>query len=147
MKKIILSLVCATALAGCTYITENHRMAHGYAPTPLDINYIKQQPTITKTSLIQAIGKPFATLAYNDNNWYYIAYKTTQYGFGKRKYTNLRIVEIIFDGEAVKDIKEYDDKTIHQIAYNKKATQIEYKDLSIIDQFIGNIGKFQVPTQ
>ena len=129
-------------VAGCTSITEVNRFSHGYAPTATEVANIKSSGA-NKDTIAQKFGKPFVIGTYNPDYWYYIAYSTKQYGFSKREFTKFTIVEMNFRNGVLVKTNRYDKSNLKKIAFSDDKTKTSGKELGILEQMLGNIGKFR----
>jgi len=142
LKTTIMTITLAIILSACTSITESVIESHGYSPNKYDINRIKINLT-TKQEIIKEYGEPFIKGIYDNNYWYYISYQTEQYGFGKRKYKKINIAEIKFKENIISFVKLYDKSNLNKIKFSNDITNTSGKEFGIIEQIIGNIGRFR----
>ena len=140
LKTLIMTITLAIILSACTSITEPVIEAHGYSPNKYNIDKIKVNLT-TNQEIIEEYGEPFIKGIYDDY-WYYISYQTEQYGFGKRKYKKINIVEIKFNQNVVSFVKLYNKSNLNKIKFSDEITNNSGKKLEVIEQIIGNIGRF-----
>ncbi len=142
IKKFTILAIAAFTLSGCIFssITENNIEAHGYVPNIDQIQSMRtEQPT--KQQVQSVLGKPFVVDIYDNNYWYYLFYRTKQYGFSAKKIMDFKLVEISFNEEQVQSVTEYNQSILQDIDYNTSQSETGGKTLGIIEQVVGNIGK------
>ena len=140
--KNISTLVFLITLAGCTKISDPVITSHGYAPNKEDIKEIKAK-SYTKQQVQEQFGVPFMVGVNNNNYWYYLSYQTTRYGFGKKQYKSFNLVELKFENNAVSFVKKYNEENLKQITFKSDKTSTSGKEFGVLEQIIGNIGKFR----
>ncbi len=89
------------------------------------------------------LGSPSTVSTFQDSKWYYIGQKTTQFAFFEPEVLERKVLVISFDDSGyVTETKTYgleDGKVIDLV---ERETPTEGKELSIIQQLIGNLGRF-----
>ncbi len=114
----------------------------GNQPLPEHLSEIKPG-RVTKSDVVALIGTPATTSAFSDDRWYYISSKVETWAFFKPEELDRQIVVIDFDKSgtviAVKKLGLEDGKEIEMVS---RETPTAGKDLSLLEQLIGNVGKF-----
>jgi outer membrane protein assembly factor BamE (lipoprotein component of BamABCDE complex) len=132
------AIVAAMMLAGCS-ISEDQR---GKLPDPDRLAEIKPGST-TKEQVVKILGSPSSASTFDDNVWYYISRKTKQVAFFSPTVLDQQVYIVDFDDKGVvKDLGHKtlaDGENIHPAA---GATPAPGRELSFLEQLIGNIGKF-----
>lgn len=96
-----------------------------------------------KQRVYELIGSPSTLSSFNDRTWYYISKKTETVAFFEPEIVEQQILAIRFDDkEIVQDLKIYNEKDGQQIAYVDRETPTEGNDFTILQQLLGNIGRF-----
>ena len=147
LKKFIFIAIVATTVSGCLRsITETNVESHGYVPNIDQIRSMRvEQPS--KQQIQAVLGKPFVVGVYDQDYWYYISFRTEQYGFSKKEIKDFKIVEIFFEKDSVSQVTEFDQSTLQDIAYSTAQTETGGKTLGIFEQIVGNIGKVRSRTK
>jgi len=131
--------LAATLLAGaCTPSVD----LRGNLPTPENLAQIKAGKT-TRDEVQTLLGSPSATATYGEESWQYISARTETTAFFKPELKDRKVVSISFDKSGVvKDVvlRGMDDGITVQTV--DRETPTAGKELSILEQLVGNIGKF-----
>jgi outer membrane protein assembly factor BamE (lipoprotein component of BamABCDE complex) len=127
----------AVASAGCTA----SRDFHGYAPDqalPIDV-----KPSVdTRSTVLARLGSPSTTSIFDDKLWVYMSSTREILAFYYPKTVQREIVAIQFgDDDVVSDVLVYDVTAGRTIAYNSRITPTRGRELSIIEQLFGSIGR------
>ncbi len=134
-------LLVALSISACTSIAEETIASHGYVPTEKDIAYIKRNRP-SKQQISIRYTKPFTVSTFDKNQWYYMAYRTSQYAFFKKEYIDFKIVKLTFKNNRVAKVDIFDKQALHKIQINPDKTKTSGKELGVIEQMLGNVGKF-----
>lgn len=129
--------IFAAVAAGCTAT----RDFHGYVPDqalPVDV-----KPTVdTRTTVLARLGSPSTTSIFNDDLWVYMASTREMLAFYYPKVVQREIVAIQFDeDDVVSDVLVYDVTAGKTIAYNSRVTPTRGRELGILEQLFGTIGR------
>ena len=139
---IITAAVLAGALAaGCAPIRETNgyqAVEHKPADTKVGVD--------TKSTVLDALGSPSAVSTFDPNVWFYMSQRTNQMSFHALRVTRRNVIQITFDkdSEKVTDVKAYTLKDGKVIAYNTRETPTRGRELSVIEQLLGNVGRGSV---
>jgi outer membrane protein assembly factor BamE (lipoprotein component of BamABCDE complex) len=130
--------VALTALTGCSNMVDQR----GNLLDPERLQQVR--PGITTREGVQTLlGTPSSTGTFDSNTWYYISRRTEQFAFFQPKVTDSQVVAIDFDDQGiVRDVHRHgldDARTIQPVA---RATPAPGREMSFIEQLIGNVGKF-----
>jgi outer membrane protein assembly factor BamE (lipoprotein component of BamABCDE complex) len=131
-------IVMALALAGCA-ISEDQR---GNLPDPDKLAEIKPGAT-TKEQVVKIIGTPSSASTFDDDTWYYISRKTKQVAFFSPTVLDQQVFIVDFDDKGV--VRDLGHKTLadgETISPAPGATPSPGRELSFMEQLIGNIGRF-----
>lgn len=141
LRPAFLALSIAVGASACTPMVENR----GNLPHPEQLAQVK--PGKSNRDDVQALlGSPSSTLNYGDETWHYISAKSEQVAFFSPKFTERTVISVSFDrGGLVKRmlIKGLaDGKDIEVV---ERETPTAGKDLGILEQLLGNVGRFSKP--
>jgi outer membrane protein assembly factor BamE (lipoprotein component of BamABCDE complex) len=129
----------AAALAGCAPSVEQR----GNLPTQEKISEI-HAGTTTKDEVAKLLGTPSSVSVFNnDKSWYYISRRTSQTAFFDPDVLDQQVYIVNFDDQGV--VKAVDHKVLqdgHEITPVARATPAPGRELSFLEQLIGNLGKF-----
>lgn len=133
-----LALVAALALGACTPTVD----LRGNLPAPENLAEIKPGKT-TRDEVQQLLGTPSTTSTFGDESWQYISARTETKAFFKPEVKDRKVVSITFDRSGVvKDVIERGLEDGVAINSVERETPTAGKELSILEQLVGNIGKF-----
>ncbi|MBS0519203.1 MAG: outer membrane protein assembly factor BamE [Proteobacteria bacterium] len=130
-------------LAGCA----SNEQLRGFAPTPGSVEKLEVN-TQGRDDVVRLIGSPSAVATFNPNIWYYISEK--QEGFGPMKpwIADQEVIQLTFnDGGRLQNIKKYDKADGRDITMVSRITPTAGKGLTVLEQIMGNVGRFSTPKQ
>jgi outer membrane protein assembly factor BamE (lipoprotein component of BamABCDE complex) len=133
-----LAAAALLALAGCTNPVDQR----GNLPDPDKLAQIKPGVT-TKAAVTQLLGSPSSIAAFDDNTWYYISQRTRPVVFTNPKLLDQEVVAIDFDNNGiVLDLTRKTMADAEAITPNPNATPAPGREFSVIEQLLGNLGRF-----
>ena len=93
------------------------------------------------------LGSPSAVSTFQDSRWYYIGQKTKQFAFMKPDILERRVLVVSFDDNGlVNDTQSFtleDGRVIDPVS---RITPTEGRELTLLQQLFGNIGRFPAET-
>ncbi len=132
------ALVAALLAAGCSPRVD----IRGNLPDAEDIAAIKIGET-KRDDVIKLLGNPSTSGTFEKETWYYIGQRTETHAFFKPSVVDQKVLLVRFDKEgAVEELQQFglkDGKPVDQVG---RVTPTRGKDLSILQQLVGNIGRF-----
>lgn len=137
--KPVLAFIFLAVLSGaCTPVVETR----GNLVTSAHLKEV--QPMIsTRADVNQKWGPPTTISSLDPNTWYYIGETTSQEGIYAPEVTKRQIIRVKFDvTDTVTEITEIDPKLARSIEPSDRRTATAGKEYTILQQFIGNLGKF-----
>src|SRR6266436_4149437 len=135
---IVAAISGAAAIAGCSPSIEQR----GNLPAPDKIAEIRSGST-TKDEVVKILGTPSSVSVFNDKSWYYISRRTAQTAFFDPDVLDQQVYIVDFDNQGV--VKAVDHKILvdgREINPVARATPAPGRELSFLEQLIGNLGKF-----
>jgi outer membrane protein assembly factor BamE (lipoprotein component of BamABCDE complex) len=133
-----LAILTTITLVGCA-VSEDLR---GNLPDPDKLAEI-QPGTTTKEQVVKILGSPSSASTFDDDVWYYISRKTKQIAFLSASVLDQQVYIVDFDAKGV--VKDVGHKTLadgENIIPAPGATPAPGRELSFMEQLIGNIGRF-----
>jgi outer membrane protein assembly factor BamE (lipoprotein component of BamABCDE complex) len=132
------AIVTAAALGACSPTVS----ARGNLPTASQLSEIK--PGVTdKATVTRVLGSPSTVASFDDTTWYYISQKTEELAFFKPEVRDPEVVAVSFDKDGtVKDVQNLRSKSPRGIEPVARTTPAPGKELSFIEQLLGNFGRF-----
>jgi outer membrane protein assembly factor BamE (lipoprotein component of BamABCDE complex) len=97
----------------------------------------------TKSTVLEALGSPSAVSTFDPNVWYYISQNSAQISYHKARVTHRSVVSITFnkESEKVAAVNKYSLRDGKILAYNGRETPTRGRELSVIEQLLGNVGR------
>jgi outer membrane protein assembly factor BamE (lipoprotein component of BamABCDE complex) len=132
------TLAGALLLAGCTISVDQR----GNLPDPDKLAAI-QPGTTTKEQVVKVLGTPSSASTFNDDTWYYISRKTKQVAFFSPTVLDQQVYIVDFNDKGV--VKNVDHRSLadgEAITPAPGATPAPGRELTFLEQVIGNMGKF-----
>jgi outer membrane protein assembly factor BamE (lipoprotein component of BamABCDE complex) len=125
-------------IASCAAMVEQR----GNLPVPEKLAAI--EPGVTnKDEVIKILGSPSSVSVFNDKSWYYISRRTGQTAFFEPDVLDQQVFIVNFDDQGV--VKTVDHKGVQDakaIDPVPRATPAPGRELTFLEQVIGNVGKF-----
>lgn len=141
LSLIPLALLTVASLAACAP-TMNKR---GNLLEEEQIRQIKVGAT-TREEVAKLLGSPTETSTFDDKVWYYIGQQTEQTSFFDPEITDQKILAIQFTPEGkVQKISRGGLKYAEAIEPNSEKTPTYGKEVSLMQQLLGNLGRPGVP--
>ena len=136
--RIAIALVLACGLAACTARTANR----GNLPTESQLAKIEIGKH-NRNNVAKIIGTPSTIGTFDSQVWYYIGRRTKQWGFFEEEVIDQQIVAVYFDQKGViEHIQRYNKDDIRRIKMVGRVTPTAGHELGVIEQIIGNFGRF-----
>ena len=130
------------ALAACA----NPIDQRGNLPEKDKLAEIKPGQT-DKATVTQLLGSPSTIAAFDPNTWYYVSQKTQEAAFLKPELLDQQVVAIEFDDNGVvRDMRHRSMADGEAIEPNPNATPAQGREFSLLEQLIGNFGRFSNDT-
>jgi outer membrane protein assembly factor BamE (lipoprotein component of BamABCDE complex) len=97
----------------------------------------------TKSTVRAKLGSPSATSTFDPNVWFYMNQVKERVAFQRPKVVARHVTAIVFDkdSEQVTAVNNYTLKDGRVIAYNEHETPTRGRDLSILEQVLGTVGR------
>ena len=133
--------LCAAslALAACGTAIQ----VRGNMPEPEDVAVI--EPGVhSRQDIVDLLGSPSAVSTFQDRKWYYIGQKTKQFAFARPEVLDRSVLVVTFDEAGyVDETVNYSLADAREVEPVDRITPTEGKDLTILQQLFGNLGRFR----
>jgi outer membrane protein assembly factor BamE (lipoprotein component of BamABCDE complex) len=130
-------------LASCETIVDQR----GFAPTPGSVEKL-EVGTQSREDVVRLIGSPSAVATFNPNVWYYISQKQETWAFLKPVMLEQNVMQLNFnDSGRLQSMKKYDLSDARDIDMVSRITPTAGKELTVLEQIMGNVGRFSGPRQ
>ncbi len=140
-KAIVACIALCLALAACS----NEITVRGNMPDVEDVIAIEPGIT-TRSEVARLLGSPSTVSSFRDRTWYYIGQKQTKFAFLDPDILERSVLVVQFD-----DVGTVEDTTIYTLEDGQyvelvsRETPTEGREFSLLQQLLGNIGRFEVP--
>ncbi|MDB2415260.1 outer membrane protein assembly factor BamE [Rickettsiales bacterium] len=142
IKQGVILLFVAALSASCV----KNYSSTGYSFNQSTIDTLKVNKT-RKAVVERRLGSPSTVSTYGDDIWYYISTEYENVAFFDPKIKKQTVLEIEFNSnETIKSIKKYDAKDAKAVNFSKDKTYVGGDDFTVLQQLIGNIGRFNSPS-
>ena len=96
----------------------------------------------TKSTVLTRLGSPSAQATFDPNIWFYVTQVTDKVAYKNPRVRVRTVVAVTFDkDEKVKTVNTYGLTNGYQIAINKRQTPTRGRELTALEQILGNIGR------
>ena len=96
-----------------------------------------------KNRVSELIGTPSTISTFDDRTWYYISKRTETTAFLDPEIKDQEVLAVAFDESGiVESMRIYGQEDGRTIAYVDRTTPTEGNELTIIQQLLGNLGRF-----
>ncbi len=130
------------SLAACSPVVRTHG-------NMVDPEHLSQVHTgVSRQADVAALlGTPSAEGTFDPNEWYYIGQRTEQTAFFAPEVTNRTVVRITFDPTTgtVAKVDQLDAAAGENVTPVARTTPTTGHDLTMIEQIMGNVGRFNKP--
>ena len=119
----------------------------GFAPTPGSVEKL-EIGSQSREDVVRLIGSPSAVATFNPNTWYYISQKQESYAFFKPSMIEQNVLQLTFNESGrLQAMKKYDLENSRDIEMVSRITPTAGKELTVLEQIMGNVGRFSGPRQ
>jgi outer membrane protein assembly factor BamE (lipoprotein component of BamABCDE complex) len=137
-RSAAVAITLGLALIGCSAVVDTR----GYLPDAEALARIKPGEQ-TRSDVTDILGTPSSVAPFDDSTWFYIERKTRTVAFFEPKVLEQNVVVVDFDEAGmVKELRRYslaDGMVIDPVT---RKTPAPGKELTFLEQLIGNVGKF-----
>jgi outer membrane protein assembly factor BamE (lipoprotein component of BamABCDE complex) len=135
--RLALAAVVPLALASCSPPVE----LRGNLPDPAAVAQVVPGKT-TKAEVTRLMGSPSNISTFDTGTWYYIARRSVRDALSEPQLTAQTVYVVQFDDSGVVKSFQQQDNDDTAVAMIPRETPASGKELSIIEQLLGNFGKF-----
>ena len=115
---------------------------HGYHLDETALAQLEPGRT-TQDGALQLLGSPSAVAIFDDNVWYYVSQRRERMSFYQEQVVDQKVVTVTFDEQGVvRDVARQDLDDAFEVSLVDRETPTSGNELSMFEQFIGNIGRF-----
>lgn len=100
----------------------------------------------TKDDVLSELGSPSSQSSFGSEVWYYISARQETVAFFKPEVVDQDVVRVEFnESGVVKDVTQFNKNDAKDFSVVKRTTPTEGHSMTIMEQFLGNIGRFNAP--
>ena len=102
----------------------------------------------TRETVLAKLGTPATTSTFeSDNVWYYLTQTTQRYTYNKPQVSQRTVTEITFNkaDDKVATVRTLNLADGRQIAMERRETPTRGRQLTILEQLLGTVGRGQLP--
>ncbi len=97
----------------------------------------------TRAQITKMLGTPSTIATFEREIWFYIGGRVKSQSFFAPEVLERKVLTIQFDkGGVVKEVNNFDATKIEKIELVQRETPTKGKDLTLLQQLIGNVGRF-----
>lgn len=139
-------VLMAAALAAGAGASAPQVGRHGFQMIDVAPNEI-EAGVDTRETVVTKLGSPSTRSTFEtDNVWYYITQTTERYTYNPTQVANRSVTEITFDDAgAVTGVRQLGLEDGREVAMNSRETPTRGRELSVLEQLLGNVGRGQLP--
>ena len=142
LAALVAVALAVAGLAACVPTVDQR----GNLPQPDRLAEIRPGAT-TREQVAKILGTPSSTGVFDDKSWYYISRKTKQVAFFDPDVLDQQVYVVNFDNKGVvKGIDHKELKDGREIEPAPGATPAPGRELTFLEQVLGNIGRFNKGT-
>lgn len=136
-------MVLAGALVACAPTVD----IAGYVPNETMIAEIVPGET-TRETVLTVLGSPSSTATFDTDSWYYISRTTETLAFFDATVLDQTVLAVDFDEVGVvTGLRRYTLDDARDIVPADGRTPTRGRELGLLEQLIGNIGRYRPPPQ
>ena len=118
---------------------------HGHTIDPANLARITPGVT-SREEVARLMGSPSALATFEDSRWYYVTQRRESHSFFQSTITEQEVVTISFDDRGiVSDLRKHGMDQAMAIEPDPDSTRTLGNELTVMEQLVGNIGRFGDP--
>ena len=130
--------IVALSLAACT----SSISTHGHRLDAAALAQIEPGQS-AEGDVVQLLGSPSSLATFDDRTWYYVSQRTERHSFYHTTVVAQDVVAIEFDEQGtVSRIDRHDLNGARDVDLVDRETPTSGNEMSVLEQFLGNIGRF-----
>lgn len=142
MKRLLQICLILLAVSACS-ATKTTRGNYLFVE---DIQTIVPQ-TSTESDVLNILGTPTAKAVFDENTWYYVGLKTEKESFFDEKIVDRQVYKINFDADGIVQTLSLVENESVDVPLASRVTPTSGNEVTFLQQILGNIGKFNPPSQ
>jgi outer membrane protein assembly factor BamE (lipoprotein component of BamABCDE complex) len=131
----------ALAVGACDPIVD----VHGFVPTPGSLEKL-EVGSQSRDDVLRLLGNPSSVGNFGDTTWYYITQRQESVAFFEPSIVEQKVTAISFgDNGRIREIKTYGLQDAKEAGMVDRKTPTVGKELTVVEQILGNVGRFNAP--
>ena len=115
---------------------------HGYRFDEAALAQLEPGRT-TRDEALQLLGSPSSVATFDEQVWYYVSQRTERMSFYQEEVVDQQVLAITFDDSGViRSIERQELGDARELALVERETPTSGSELSMLEQFLGNLGRF-----
>ena len=132
------AVAIALSLSACSARLESH----GNIPNPEIVESIRIGKS-NRAQVSEMLGTPSARATFDQESWYYVGTRTKKFAFLKEEVLGRKVLVIRFNKQGiVQQIQRLSKRDGRDIQIVGRKTPTKGKELTILEQLLGNVGRF-----
>ena len=138
LRRLSLAGFAALLLGACELPVQ----VHGNLPDDAELARIEPGKQ-GRADIVNLLGPPSVRSSFKDSTWYYVGQKQTQFAFFAPNIKERNVLVLKFDEQDRLTAKQiYTMADARKIDPVDRETPTEGRDLTIVQQLLGNVGRF-----
>lgn len=141
------SAVFALAMAGLAAGCSNNPETRGHLPE--EHRLAQLQPGVMRQQDVRnLLGTPSSVDTFDGTTWYYISSRSQRYAFLEPEVLERRVIALTFDTAGVlKQVRDLGSGHGNRVVMDPDVTPTAGRELGLLEQLLGNLGRFGGPNQ
>ncbi len=141
-RSAVRTILCAGIVSGLFTGCAETIHTRGNLPDPKVVAAIEPGEH-TRAQITQMLGTPSTVATFEREIWFYIGGRVKSQSFFDPEVLERKVLTIQFDKRGVvKEVNNFDATKIEKIELVQRETSTKGKELTLLQQLIGNIGRF-----
>lgn len=141
LKTLVAAGVTVAVLSACSPTLTNH----GNIPDAEIIKSIRIGAS-NRDQVSAMLGTPSAVATFDKEAWYYVGSRTSQIAFWEADLLERKVLVVRFNKKGiVQQVERLDKEDGRDVQIVDRKTPTRGKELTVIEQLLGNVGKFSGP--
>ena len=143
-RNILLVVASAALLTACASASRDFQGYIADETQPADVKPGED----TRSTVLSNLGSPSTSGLFDDNTWIYISATRERFAFYHPQVTSRKVVAIRFDDtDIVDEVLIFDETDGRVINYASRETPTRGRELGLLEQIFGNVGRVSLPQQ
>lgn len=128
----------AAAVAGCSPKVS----IRGNLPLPSKLEQVDVGSS-SKREVQRLLGSPSTIGTFDSQTWYYMSQRKEQWAFFEPEIVDHKVLVLYFDDQGtLQQMQQYTKDDLREIALQERVTPTSGHSLGLIEQILGNVGRF-----